>query len=61
MNCSALRCEAFTIQLAIPDEIKEGWAVVESNTVEEDDDYNNKILPQTVGHSKFHDHRFTPF
>jgi len=47
VNCSALRCEAFTIQLAIPDEITDkGWAVVESNTAEVDiDDHIAKIFP----------------
>lgn len=47
MNCSALRCEAFTIQLAVPDEIPgEGWVVVESNTVEDEiDDQIAKIFP----------------
>ena len=43
MNCSALRYEAFTIQLAITNE---DWAVVESNTVEVDiDDHIDKLFP----------------
>jgi hypothetical protein len=47
VNCSAFHCEAFTIQLAIPDEITDrGWAVVESNTAEVDiDDHIAKIFP----------------